>query len=337
MRKLPILLASLMLLSCTACGDSDDDSKSGNTTVTSIAGGKYVHIYGAGIYALQWKEDIDGYIKNNSVASSESYFVELNDGKAVIKFPIHAGEREMHGSYKQNSDVLRFEYSELIDYKDGEVTHKLSISDEGDSRYEKSAVKSMRSFNENGCFPLDIKEAGAGLGNGYNTLPNVTHRNANGEYKIKAEPSCDLKYEGDMLCIDVYGFELDGNYSSGKDFKVSQNWLRCMNDDVMGHSNISTGDRSFKDIGDAIGVEDASDADDYNCTIEFSDGKWEWYNSQNELINNGIYEESQDYPGLIAMYLSNDSKNRQKDGSYMPLTFYVNGDDIYYPEYVKIN
>ena len=329
--------AAVLAGGLASCGSGDDESKSEKKAGASTAGGKYVRIYGAGLYALQWKEDIDGYIKNNSTASSESYFVELNGGKAVIRFPIQEVEREMHGSYKQNGDVLEFEYSELTDYKDGEVIHELSINDEGDSRSEKNAIKSMKSFNESGCFPLDINEAGSGLGNGYNTLPNVTHRAVNSSYKIKTEPSCDFKCEGDMLCIDVYGFELDGSYSSGKDFQVRQNWLRCMNDDPMGNSDISAGDRTFKAIGDAIGVEDASDAGDYDCTIEFSDGRWEWYNSRNELINNGIYEESQEHTGLIAMYLTADSKNQQKDRSYMPLTFYINGDDIYYPEYVKIN
>ena len=83
-------------------------------------------------------------------------------------------------------------------------------------------------------------------------------------------------------------------------------------------------------------MDDAETTADYDCTINFSDGEWEWYNKNGELINNGTYSESDKYQGLISMSVTEDS---EKPDSIMielcPLLLYIYNGEIYSPYYLK--
>ena len=70
--------------------------------------------------------------------------------------------------------------------------------------------------------------------------------------------------------------------------------------------------------------------------IEFSGGKWKWYNSAGELINDGIYKESEEYKGLIAMFVTEESANPNKDFILMsPEFLYLSGGEVWLPYMMK--
>ncbi len=137
---------------------------------------------------------------------------------------------------------------------------------------------------------------------------------------------------GDFLCTQTYAFNLAGNWKKGEDFTIEFNQLNSFYEDEYSWFQNMSEERKEQveywishDIGDFSGS--------YDTTIYFSNDKWEWYNSENELINNGKYQESDKYPGLIAMYVNDESKNAIDAPTV--LVFFIFEGKVYYPAFVK--
>ena len=102
-------------------------------------------------------------------------------------------------------------------------------------------------------------------------------------------------------------------------------------------------EKSIEDIEKKIRADyKISSSDAVSSAISFSDGKWEWKNSSGSLLNNGSYQESKKYPGLIAMYTDSSSKRKESefslDEGYATLMLYIADDGkVYYPYFAKIS
>ena len=173
----------------------------------------------------------------------------------------------------------------------------------------------------------------------FSILPFI--RYARGAGRFNYDYPNTLYAVDDFLCSDTYGIELDGKYKRGKAFTLKHDLEDVIRNDVQSHLlGYEDEDNADKFIDKAIErAELAYDCDDVETTIEFSDGEWEWFNADGGLINNGRYDESKDYPGLIMMTLDEDSKNCPDYALYtFPLWFYIADDgEIYYPGYVKMD
>ena len=169
----------------------------------------------------------------------------------------------------------------------------------------------------------------------FSILPFIRYVNSAGYFNY--EYPNPLYTVDDFLCTDAYGIELDGKYKRGKDFTLKHDLEDTLENDEQSY---------YKGRDDAEELIDKTieraklnyDCDDLETTIEFSDGEWEWFNADGGLINNGRYDESKDYPGLVMMYVDEDSKNYPDYAINCPLWFYIADDgEIYYPGYVKMD
>ncbi|MBR6622842.1 MAG: hypothetical protein IKK91_02925 [Ruminococcus sp.] len=142
----------------------------------------------------------------------------------------------------------------------------------------------------------------------------------------------------DFLCTDAYGIELDGKYKKGKDFTLKHDLEDAIDNDEQS-SLLGANEEKETYLNRLIQIANSQyNCDDVETTIEFSDGEWEWFNADGGLINNGRYDESKAYPGLIMMYVDEDSKNCPNYAITCPLWFYITDDgEIYYPGYVKMD
>lgn len=146
-----------------------------------------------------------------------------------------------------------------------------------------------------------------------------------------------LKTVDKFLCTDTYGIELKGKYKRGKDFTLEYDLEDTMEEDEQSPFKSESDPEELRDR-----IEERAEMN-YGCdslesTIEFSDGEWEWFNDNGDFLNNGKYEESKDYPGLIKMYIDEDSEKCPDYAMYTcPLLFYIDDDgEIYYPAFVKM-
>lgn len=145
-----------------------------------------------------------------------------------------------------------------------------------------------------------------------------------------------LKTVDDFLCTDTYGIKLNGSYENGKDFKLKHNFIDTLKKDEQSPYLYEDDPEEWLEHMTEL-AEKNYHCGDLNSTIEFSDGEWEWYNADDELLNNGKYEESKKYPGLIMMYLDEDSEKCPVYAKSFPLWFYIDDDgEIYYPAFVKV-
>ncbi len=146
--------------------------------------------------------------------------------------------------------------------------------------------------------------------------------------------------------------ELKGSYKKGKKFTVKFDPLAPISDDKSSIHNSIFNDMSKKELINYVIESDVPVNDDRHIIqlmfnligdlgegeIIFDDGKWEWYNGKGDLVNNGTYQESKDYPGLIGMYVDEDSERYIDSYSHVcPHLFYIDGKDISYPCMVKMD
>ena len=144
-----------------------------------------------------------------------------------------------------------------------------------------------------------------------------------------------LKVKRDCLCVDTYGFTVKDQYAKGGAFSLNYNYKEAMEDNP--NSRLYQNDGTINDwviprMRDKL--EDTGS--DYNTTIDFANGEWTWKNASGNLINNGVYSESEKYPGLIEMKLSEQSKVDNTSYMMYSAIFYIADDGkIYYPSFIK--
>lgn len=393
MRKLPILLASLMLLSCTACGDSDDDSKSGKSTSgnqisddSAVLDGKYVQLYPLNGDVSVYLEDIDKGLEYaiESYANRGPHKLEFSGGNFSVSGQLVTKDYPVYsGTYTMSDGKIIFNYTDyswegttvninedipepdmdIVRYQQNAEAIKGLPKDEQIARCnaeqlllsKKNIQNALVKFNETGTYwdnvapalVLDLYDETVTFDKStqyrvYSFLPLFVY-NAEGR-RLSIKSVFTLYPVNDFICVPTYGFKLNGNYNKGDDFTVTFNILDTLKDDKYSlwytqdwenhkESNGQTTAEKYMDIF----KEQYGNLDD--TTLKFSNGKWEWKNSEGKLINNGTYLESEEHEGLIAMCLNDKSKNiGHHPARYSPYFFYIDSaGTIWYPNWVKMD
>lgn len=298
--------------------------------------GKYAYIYGLSSSSeliKAYRKDPDKAVGKGIKDSKKSYYIKFEDDEFDLSIPNYDSIRRFSGTFEKEDDgVLSFDYEKLtVSSGDNQTVYKRSG---GDTRQSEAAAKMLKDYSSSGSYPASpcpAVNANDKLAS-YSYLPLIM---AHGTYN----GTDTLVHKGDFLCVETYGFELDGKYKQGKDFTIKYDPETTMKKDPLSSYNKNE-DRD--DARDDLETRTDRIAESYNSssvktTIEFSDGKWKWYNSKGKLINKGKYSEGDEYEGIISMYITDNSEeyNAMFD-TMMPLIFYIADDEkIYYPIFVR--
>ncbi len=355
----------------TACGDKKDDKKSNG--LSSKGDSEYVSIMPLDGKKQPFSESIDEGIKYSKNCAEEyekenddeytPHLIKFSDGEFIM--PNSIGSNALVSYYDGNFSVkdgkIKLSYENFINLKydfkinvNGEAEDGKSLgiyeniedlSEQEKKKLEEnmihSVTASMKKLNETGSY---IKFVVPAMNSNdkftdFSIFPFIRYVNSAGYFNYDYPNT--LYAVDDFLCTDTYGIELDGKYKKGKSFTLKHDLEDAIENDEQSHLlGYENEDDAEELIDKAIErAEQAYGCDDLETTIEFSDGEWEWFNADGGLINNGKYDESKDYPGLIMMTLDEDSKNCPDYALYtFPLWFYIADDgEIYYPGYVKMD
>ena len=370
-----VLAGAMCVGAFSACSNKKDDKKSGG--LSKKVDGEYVSIlslYGRrevfedgideGIkYSMNLAEE---YEKDNDSEynphlfkfSGDEFLIPIWNAKGVL-------DLYYDGTFSVNNRKIKFSYENysnpILDFKvnindkteaDYDIVNGTSEKLEGLSKEEKKAlrqeekekmtiqsnVETMQKLNETGSYYWGVFPC-------MNLITDKFNDFAIFPFIRFVSPSVRINYDypntlyavDDFLCTDAYGIELDGKYKKGKSFTLKHDFEDTLENDEQSYYKGRDDEEEL--IDKAIEhVEWAYDCDDLKTTIEFSDGEWEWFNADGGLINNGRYDESKAYPGLIMMYVDEDSKNCPDYAITSPMWFYIADDgEIYYPGYVKMD
>ncbi len=313
--------------------------------------GTYVSINGLSSPAEALRDDVDDAIDDildeAEDAEDAVTFISFDDGEFEMQYNV--GQSTYYGKYRIEESALLFDYTEYAALSRADNSRKYyHIDDDTDDDAAARAVISvMEELNDTGTYPMQC-------------VPQIYMIDKNQDYgmyptfmmkdtsmgRLAEDDAVFLKPMGQFLCVDTYGCKLDGKYKTGKDFEIVYNPFNAAYDDecsrfaVRGMDN----DETDKILGYyyKIGFEQDDWDKDSDTTIEFSDGEWKWYNEEGHLINDGEYQESKDYPGLIMMTITEDSDRVDTDSgpwktysNCAPLLFYIHDGQIYYPAFVK--
>ncbi|MBQ4533680.1 MAG: hypothetical protein IJA18_00610 [Ruminococcus sp.] len=371
-----ILVGAMCAGAFTACGDKKDDKSSGG--LSKKVDGEYVSILSLYGRREVFEDGIDEGIKY-SMNLAEEYEKENDDeyNPHLIKFS--DGEFLMPDGYYEHENVhawdyydgtfsvkdgkIKFSYENHIDYDksktnincksilDMDVIKGTSEKLEGLSAEEKKEIKKQEMEKMNILFTVEFMQKLNETGSYFKELlPAMNCSDKWSDFSVlpfirfalnilKYDSPNTLYVVDDFLCTDTYGIELDGKYKRGKAFTLKHDLEDTIENDEQ--SRLLGGNEEKETyLNRLIQIANSQyNCDDVETTIEFSDGEWEWFNADGGLINNGRYDESKDYPGLIMMYVDEDSKNYPDYALYTyPLWFYIADDgEIYYPGYVKMD
>ena len=117
-----------------------------------------------------------------------------------------------------------------------------------------------------------------------------------------------MHYTDGVLWFPLDDTSLEGDYKKGKDFKIESSTYMI--------------NLSYKAVS----------SKNETLTISFSEGSWELYDPDGELVSNGKYEESETVPGLLAVYITKDSELRIGDYKTMKERLYDRPYFIYITE-----
>ncbi len=371
-----ILAGTMCVGAFTACSNKKDDKKSSG--LSTKGDGKYASIMPLDGKKQPFSESIDEGIKYSKNCAEEyekdnddeynPHLIKFSGNEFLMPDGYYEHEN-VHawdyydGTFSVKDGKIKFSYENHIDYDksktnincksilDMDVIKGTSEKLEGLSAEEKKEIKKqemekmnilftvefMQKLNESGSF-LKIVVPGMNCSDkwsDFSVLPFI--RFVSPSVRIDYDYPNTLYAVDDFLCTDTYGIELDGKYKRGKAFTLKHDLEDTMENDEQ--SYYKGRDNAEELIDKAIErAKHNYDCDDLETTIEFSDGEWEWFNADGGLINNGRYDESKDYPGLIMMSLDEDSKNCPDYAITSPLWFYITDDgEIYYPGYVKMD
>lgn len=373
-----ILAGAMCAGAFTACGDKKDDKKSSGlstkcdgeyVSIMPLDGQKqpFIESIDEGIkysiyLAEEYEKDNDDEYNPHLIKFSGNEFLMPNGYYEHEN--VHAWDY-YDGTFSVKDGKIKFSYENHIDYDksktnincksilDMDVIKGTSEKLEGLSAEEKKEIKKqemekmnilltvefMQKLNESGSF-LKIVVPGMNCSDkwsDFSVLPFI--RFVSPSVRIDYDYPNTLYAVDDFLCTDTYGIELDGKYKRGKAFTLKHDLEDAIENDEQS-SLLGGNEEKETYLNRLIQIANSQyNCDDVETTIEFSDGEWEWFNADGGLINNGRYDESKDYPGLIMMYLDEDSKNCPDYALYTyPLWFYIADDgEIYYPGYVKMD
>lgn len=330
LRKLAVLSAAAVLAGgIVSCGSKDD-----NAGKDSRLSGTFCAIEPYNGRSMSENMSLDEYLDSSRDSYESLDFKELVfDGDSFEmsdkqSFAIRKKTTVYGGSYEVSDGKILFEYQtttietgeekkvyNLADgqphYDQGIINHEKNASyEEWQAEMDKMiaafCIAQMEAFNKTGTFytyagnRIDFNDKYID----YNILPMVV-QNVIGTVKPEDIPVY-LYPVDDLICVPAYGTELDGSYSYGQDFTIVYNALDTFLEDEYSRYYTSKNDALKNDLKTNIEKQLGSTDD---TRIEFSGGKWKWYNSEGSLINDGIYKESEEYKGLIALFVTEESAN----------------------------
>lgn len=357
--SLAVLLCTGLLLACESKEENESASgkKEGGSSLSQIGNStlEYRPVYRVGVSKSVMLEDVDAgmresldYIKEAEADGVETigYLKLILSGDKFISDVLDRNYSWSYydGTYSIEDDKIHF-YYENKTVPDSDMVVNINDDYGDDERSKKAILQEMQSMNETGTYIKTIAPSLAYNDKSidYNVEPFFINTISNNLEKYNVPVY--LISKGDFLCVPTYGFELNGDYSFGNDFKINFNQQTSLIDDPASIYNIYKNYENDEAKADEylekfeMRCEPQFVNGEFDTTIEFSDGEWKWYNADGELINNGKYQESKDYKGIVSMYLTDDSKNCEKITKMLdPLLFYIADDgEIYYPGYVKMN
>lgn len=356
-----------------SCGDKENEKGSKGGALSTKGKSEYTAIIPLDGNSRPFKESIDEGIKysiNNAKEFQEDtdaeyspYVIKFSENEFIMPCQPRPDWTYYDGTFSIKNGSIQFSYENYItpynDYKvnidekvvvDEDILDRTSdkldgltneekkelIKKEQNKRASAAVIGKMQKLNEYGSY---CRFAAPAM-NANDKWPDFTVipfiRTTKGA-DISIEYSNTLKTIDNFLCTDTYGIELDGKYKKGKGFTLKHDLEVTLKDD---EQSPYQWEESPEEWLDNI-IERAEKnyyCDDLDSTIQFSDGEWEWYNANDELLNNGKYEESKKYPGLIKMYVDEESeKCPDYAKNTYPLWFYIADDgEIYYPAFVKV-
>ena len=335
--------AAVLTGGLASCGSGDDDNDKGSSAGGAKLSGEYCTIMS--LMGRKMPDDIslDDYLEESRNDYAGVDFKQLDfDGSDFEMTESQLGGRILKiykGSCKVKDGKIVFNYKtttvdnngekEVYDVADG-------VPDDDGSkqaRIQAGLVKKMQTLNETGTYyqyvgnRIDFSDRYIA----YNILPKVV-QNVFGSIKRDDTPVY-LYPVDDLICVPTYGTELDGSYKYGKDFTIVYNAMDTCLEDEYSRYNLFQNDSSRNNLKTFIEKQLGSTDD---TRIEFSGGKWKWYNSAGELINDGIYKESEEYKGLIALFVTEESANPDEYYiSMSPEFLYLSGGEVWLPYMMK--
>lgn len=286
-------------------------------------------------------DDLDDALKDYSEDNANLYSIEFDGDEAEI-YEMYSGATydTYIAEYKidEKTGQFTFDYQSLERLVKGE-TIKVEPGDKSDDLKETALISKLEMLNDGGGAPrysfpwIAINDKFADLG----YLPKPVIYSGAGNNIVEGYPA-NLYNMGDVLCSEIYGFELDGKYKPGKRFTLKFDQLEAFRNGPAAEVY----EDSLYQKEDIIAAHYHSEKTD--STIEFDDGEWTWYNHEGDVINDGEYIESEDYEGLIAMYYTGESEKMGVEDPYIvynmyaekPIFLYITDDgEIYYPALIK--
>lgn len=339
---LAVTLCMGTFASCDKKGDKNSGGslstkgKSEYTAIIPLDGDKNAFADGIDIGIKNSINSAKNFQKKNGEDYSP-YVIKFSGKNFVMLRKLNASNSSYYdGTFSVKNGTVNFSYENYIEpYNDT----KINIGDDTEeSRKTGAAINDMKKLNKTGAYcklsvpPMNVSDKWTDFG----VLPFIRYTRGS---EMNMECSNTLKTVDDFLCTDTYGIKLKGSYKKGKDFKLEHNLIDTLTKDEQSPYRYEDDPEEWLEHTTERAIANYHYCDDLKSTIEFSDGEWEWYNADNDLINNGKYDESKKYPGLIMMYIDDDSEKCPDFAKYMfPLWFYIDNDgEIYYPAYIKIN
>ncbi|MBQ5319022.1 MAG: hypothetical protein J6K17_08005 [Oscillospiraceae bacterium] len=328
---------TLIVLMCTAmlftCGCSE------KATMKSVEG-KYVSLgfdLSGDDYGYDFADDeLDDFLEE-TIDGDETYILELADGEFETENALL--DLCTSGKFELDEDgKFEFDYEEL---------NGVDIDTKDPTFREKTQIKHMEEWNDKNNYLFGLGSFGM-TANG-DIFPFTLYVPALNVYNTSAlngnlQDGISVLAKGDFLCRNVSGTKLVDDYKQGKDFSISYNYVDTFEKDETSYvkpymenqeQQLDMLQSTLRNIMDI----DGELRRDFDTTIEFEDGEWEWLNKEGVLLNNGEYQESEKYKGLIVMYITDDSENylkREKSTVKSQRIFlYIHDGEIYAPVFIK--
>lgn len=336
MKKLLIgLMCAAMLCTCGCSG----------ITASKSLDGDYVSLgcdLMADDYGYDFADDeLDEFLEETCEGDNTVYSVELDEDEFKIDDHNPNSDCIFKGTYELDEDgKIEFEYKTTKTSLQGEQV-KVDINKSAGGFAEKAIADRMEALNENNDFPYLVGSFGSTYTD--KMAGNHIYLPALNMGVIAPRNGFPLYAKGGFLCREAYGAELEKNYKYGKDFTMSYNYLDTLeNDETSSLYSLPKDERKdyISKLQSTLAYSmdvDGDSRNDFDTTIEFRDGEWEWYNKNGDLINNGEYQESEEYKGLIVMYVTDDSENYYENAGVRAqrMFLYIHDGEIYAPVFIK--
>lgn len=350
-----IISAALAVAACmgtfASCSNKKDGKKDGKLSAKGKS--EYVSILSLDGDLQPIMESIDkgiNYSMNRAREFEDEEYnpcvIKFSDDKFVMSTGMTGRNTSYYdGTFVVKDGAVKFSYENYISWDNNGDIEKINVDQEFEDAdkdvIKKDIADNMQKMNKTGAYCRWAVPAMCSVDKwkDHSILPFIRFIKFS-NYSFY-DPNDDipntLKTVDDLLCTDTYGIELKGKYSRGKAFTLEHNFEETMEDDEQSPLKWDPDAEEYKVREEERAVVNYG-CDSLNSTIEFSDGEWEWFNDDGELLNNGKYDESKDHPGLISMYVDDDSKKSGAEAQAVcPLLFYIADDgEIYYPAFVKM-